>query len=231
MANAYQLVSKNNKYSNLTDILSNEIANLIISSKGKNLNSFPSVNWTADMTVALASLKLYDQNNGTNLSLRPIKLWETWVRKNLMDDDGNLYTTYDNFSNRPDEKPKGSNFAYSIIFTSIFDREFSKELYKSFQKSFYKSLCGVEFAKEWKDGSNRVEIDSGPVVFGVGSVASAFSIGTAKANGDDARFESLSLSAELVTIPYETLNKKGYLANVSLGESVLLFTRTLRPWF
>jgi hypothetical protein len=121
---------------------------------------------------------------------------------------------------------------YSIIFISMFDRDFSAQLYRNFRNVFFKRFLGLDFPMEWiTSGHNLGDVDSGPVINGIGTVASAFTIGAAKANNDEYIFSSLSAPAEIATLPYYNVNgTKGYLANVSLGEAVLLFCRTLRPW-
>lgn len=230
MVGAFKLVSGSDKYDELHDTLTESISEAFDESGGINLNSMPGLSWTADNTVALASLKLYDKINNTDISSENISSWKKWVESNMLDEDGNLYSMMCPLTKKPDAPPRGSNFAYSLIFMNMFDSAFSSKLYDNFAKSFYQPILGVELAKEWKDGSNKIDVDSGPILFGAGAVASAFAMGAAKAHNDESRFSSLSLAAELVTLPYESMTKKGYLFNISLGESVLLFCRTLKPW-
>jgi len=230
MLSAYDLVSDDDTFSKLNDMLTKRISNEIIESNGANLVSLPIESWSADMPVALASLKIYDDNYGTDYSSKPIELWKKHAKENLMDEDGNLYATMDTISKKGLEKAKGGSLGYSIIFTSFFDKDFSNEMYDSFKKSFHKSVLGINMVKEFEDGSSVADVDSGPIIYGVGSVASAFGMGAAKVSNDPASFQTLSLAAELVTLPFETFSGKEYLANISLGETALLFNRTLRPW-
>lgn len=220
MIGGYELLTGDDSYSGLHDKLTSEINDKIL--QKVNLNSFPGASWTADMTTACASLSLYDKIHNTDHS-KAIEKWTGYAKENLLQ-DGNLIT------GNLIREAKGSNMAYSIIFTSMFDPDFSGELYNNFSKNFYKEFMGTDLAKEWQNGKNEMDIDSGPVLFGYGSVASAFAIGAAKVNNDYEHFHGQSFMAELLTLPIGIFDEKQYLLNNSLGETVLLFCRTLRPW-
>ncbi len=230
MIGGYKLVSGDNKYDDIHSTLTKEIARSFEKSGGVNLNSFSNLSWTADNTVALASLKLYDHINETSYSENSIELWKNWIKENMLDEDGNMYSMMNGITKEPTEGARGSNLAYSIIFINMFDPEFSKKLYGSLEENFYDTLMGIQLTREWNDEGNSIDVDSGPVISGIGSVASAFAMGAAKLHNDDYHFSSASLATELSTLPFETRSSKRYWANICLGEAVLLYSRTLRPW-
>ena len=119
---------------------------------------------------------------------------------------------------------RGNEFLTHIMHEPPFSRMHPKVA------AFFKEYLGLPFPREWITEGHSMDPDSGVIIDDVGSVACAFTIGAAKIHGEKDLFAQLSLTAEIATLPYETLSKKGYLLNISLGEAVLLFCRTLRPW-
>lgn len=229
MMGAYQLVTGDKKYFDFQKRITDGLSEGFINSPTHHLESYNGNKWPADNTVALASLDLFDKLNKENHS-KAIKLWKEWTLKNMIDKDGLLYSHIDPITQKQDEEARGCSMSYSLIFINMFDPQFSKEMYSNYRKTFFKKLAGVDFAREWLADNGKADVDSGPIIRDVGSVASAFAIGASKLHGDYNTFNDLSMAAEIATIPYETLSEKGYMLNVSLGESVLLFGRTLKPW-
>jgi hypothetical protein len=87
-------------------------------------------------------------------------------------------------------------------------------------------------------GESYFDVDSGPVIFGFGSAASAFGIGSSRANGDSSRARALTLQALAVSWPLpggglflpRLVSDKVHAP--LLGECALLYTLTqpaLRP--
>ena len=87
--------------------------------------------------------------------------------------------------------------------------------------------------REWPPGrKGKIDADTGPVVYGLGSAASGLGIAAAKANGDRANFEGLLRGMELLGAP--TWNWRGdksyFFGYLLLGDELALWGRTLRPW-
>jgi hypothetical protein len=123
-----------------------------------------------------------------------------------------------------------------LLFTAELDPVVASHWYGAYEKGFWKDTGWIAGFTEMPRGSQRdfMDVDSGPVLCEVGSVASAFGIGAAKTVG---RFDHAApLTMELVAFSWPTPlgflipGLMGRLAanSWSLGEVALLFSMT-RP--
>lgn len=229
MMGAYALITGEDKYYSLQEQITDALSENFLLSPTAHLQTYTGDQWPADNVVALASLSLFDHLYDEDHS--PAReAWKQWTKKHL-DENSLMYSHIDNITLKPDEEPRGCAIAFSIPFINFFDPAFAQELYSNFRRTMFKNFLGISFARESLQDDYPSNVDSGPVIMDLGTVASAFAIGAAKISGDKETFTELSYAAEAATLPYEFSGRKGYLANVSLGESILLYGRTLRPWF
>jgi hypothetical protein len=226
---AYRLLSGDTEYDTLHTRITDALARQFEADETHHIDTDPRRQWPADNVPALASVHLYDRVHGTDHS-NAIAAWTEWTLANMLDENGLLYSHISDRTHKPDEEARGCALAYSIPFIHMFDPSFANQLYRHFRTHFFVTRFGMDFPREYITPGHAADADSGPIILGVGAVASGFSIGASKIADDEGTFESLSRIAELTTFPYETWSHKGYLLNVTLGETVLLFGRTLRPW-
>ncbi len=230
MMGAYQLLSGDTKYHKLHQHITDGLSEAILKSKTHHLKSWPADIWPADNTPVMASIDLYDKLNKADHS-EAIIAWKKWTIDHALDENGLPYSHIDIYTNKPDAEARGCALGYSITFISQFDPGWARDLYIKYKEKFNDPLLGVPLFREWLTPNHPfLETDAGLVVLGRGTVASAFGIGAAKVARDGPVFSSLSLAAEIMSLPYEYFGKKGYLANISTGEAILLYCRTLRPW-
>ncbi len=229
MMGAYALVSGDHKYHQMQRAITKALARDFHAAPTAHVQSYPGHRWPADNVVALASLSLYDHICGEDHQ-DVIARWKQWTQEHL-DENGLPYSHINDRTGLPDRAARGCATAFSISFINMFDPAFAKEMYGNFRRTFFKEMFGIPFARESLQDNYPADVDSGPILFNVGSVASAFSIGAARSTGDRDTFTALSRAAEALTLPYETKDGKGYALNNSLGEAVLLYGRTVRPWF
>lgn len=228
MMGAYALVSGDDKYQDSQKRITDALYDGFLASPSRHLQSYHQQQWPADNAVGLASLYVYDRLYDEDHSAA-IKAWTKWTQRHL-DKDGLMPSHISIKTSESDAEPRGCATAYSIPFIYIFDLAFAQELYGNFRRTMFKEIAGIPFARESLREDYPATVDSGPIILDAGVVASAFAIGAAKISNDRETFTKLSYAAEALTFPYEISHGKGYLANVSLGEAVLLYGRTLRPW-
>jgi hypothetical protein len=123
-----------------------------------------------------------------------------------------------------------------LLFAAELDPEIAARWYEAYERNFWKDTGGMAgFTEMPRDvRSPLVDVDSGPVLFGIGSVATAFGIGAAKAVGRIDRAAPLTM--EVVAASWPTplgFLVPGFMGRVavnswSLGEVALLFSMT-RP--
>jgi hypothetical protein len=123
-----------------------------------------------------------------------------------------------------------------LLFASELNPAVARRWYESYEKNFWKDLgWGIGFTEMPLDSHEKLmDVDSGPVVCGIGSVSSAFGIGAAKIVG---RIDHAApLTTEIVACSWPTpfgflvpgLMGRMAVKSWSLGEVALLFSMT-RP--
>ncbi|NLX98879.1 MAG: hypothetical protein GXY83_22230 [Rhodopirellula sp.] len=123
-----------------------------------------------------------------------------------------------------------------LLFAAELDREVAGQWYRAYEANFWKDTGWVvgfsETPHDWH--APFMDVDSGPVVFGCGSVATAFGIGAAKAVG---RYDHAApLTIETIACSWPTplgflipgLMGRLAVQSWSLGEVAILFSMT-RP--
>jgi hypothetical protein len=125
-----------------------------------------------------------------------------------------------------------------LLFTTELDPAVAKQWYNAYEEKFWKDTGWIagftEMPRETQ--SNFNDVDSGPVVCGIGSVASAFGIGAAKTMGGFDHAAPLTMQAVACSWPtpfgFLVPGLLGRLAvkSWSLGEVALLFSMT-RPTY
>ena len=134
---------------------------------------------------------------------------------------------------------RGCTSQWTTVWAPQLWPEHAKQLYGNFEKHFWqRRWIGVGFREFPKDIFGRewyIDVDSGPVIAGFGTVASAFGIGSARANG---RFDhAYPLSAEAIVfawpLPNGVLAIPRILSNMThapyIGETAVLFALTRTP--
>jgi hypothetical protein len=131
---------------------------------------------------------------------------------------------------------RGCGSSGILIFAAELDRAVAGRWYNAYEASFWKDSEWIAGFRELPQGESKafMDIDSGPVLFGFGSVASVFGVGAAKTNG---RFDhAVPMTMEVVAFSWPTPfgllvpGAMGLLAvkSWSLGEVAILFSMT-RP--
>lgn len=80
----------------------------------------------------------------------------------------------------------------------------------TFQNIFADNYLGVQLIKENEDGSNEMDVDSGPVVFGYGASATIMNIKT-QASMDNPKSKFTWAAMNAISAPINVFNKKYYL--------------------
>ena len=142
----------------------------------------------------------------------------------------------DSRSGRILQNARGCGNSGILVFAGELDPVIADQWYRAFAAHFWKDTGWIAGFSEMPHGSfpKFMDVDSGPVIFGFGSVASAFGIGAAKATG---RLDhSVPMTLEAVACAWPTPFGgliPGILGRVAadagcLGEVALLFSMT-RP--
>lgn len=164
------------------------------------LQSYQNQAWPADMCVAMASLSNYEKFNDTRYH-SVVTNWVTAV-KSKVDPRTKLIPHKVNPENgKTIEGARGCSISLILRLISEVDSDFSKEQYALYKKNFVSTTFGLPSIDEYPVGlCGSGDIDSGPVIFGVGFAGTIVSIGTFSVMGD----------YELAEKQYKTINAFGF---------------------
>jgi hypothetical protein len=175
------------------------------------LESYDNQVWPADNIVCFAALALHDRL--FEPAFRPAGI--VWLQriKNALDADSQLIPhSFDPEKGRASEGPRGSSQALIQALLPEIDPVFAREQYLKFRKHFLAWRLGLPGFREYPKGrSGRGDIDSGPVVMGIGGVASIVGLRAAVRQGDRALVPGLRNGVAGLLFPTESGGEKRFL--------------------
>jgi hypothetical protein len=156
--------------------------------------------WPADQTATLAALGRADRALGTHLVDEPLARFR--ARYATVDADGRavLPVSEATGAHATSKLPRGCALSWSVRYLAEVDRPLADALWAAYKRDSLVSVpvVGIAGFREWPRGVNRpADVDSGPIVQGIGAAASAFGIAAARALGDEDTATAIEGSAAL----------------------------------
>lgn len=231
MIGGYKSIGGGNQYDELYDNLCEAMNRRILQSPSMNLETYPGEPiYIPDMLVAIVALNQYSKLNRGRYSSTIIE-WINAARNKWCDDETGLLSSFiDVNGNKIAYAPiKGSYSSLNCSYLTLVDEVFAEEQYSLLKKYFWKKglLSGM---KEYYDSTPifALDIDAGPIIFGLSPSGTAFSIGASTYFEDSEVRNEVLRTAEKAGHTINRNNKKHYaLANLALvGEAVMLAMRT-----
>jgi hypothetical protein len=129
------------------------------------------------------------------------------------------------------DRPRASGTALAAYFTAFADAALSADLYAALKHSCRVTPLGFGGMREYPRGTpgGLGDVDSGPVVFGVGASATGFALAGARLHGDRETYEAIFRTASLCGAPLRTPSRHRFLVGGSLGNAILLAMMTAGP--
>lgn len=195
-----------------------------------NARSFPgSPMWPADQTVTLLAMKLYDETHGTSLHEEPLRGLLGVLRQRADPRTGLFPSALSPVENA--DVPRGCATSWSVLYLAQLEPDVAFNQYTRARAHLRENILGVGGFREWPRGRGGGQnVDSGPIVLGVGMAATALGLGPARVFRDDESYTVIRRTALLFGVP-AWWRSGGYLAAPILGEAILFDGRTARPWF
>jgi hypothetical protein len=198
-------------------------------------DDYPGECYPADMLWAVAAIQRAAKLDGANHD-RLAKSLMTTFDGALKAPEGLPAFQAESRSGRILQGARGCANSGILLFASELDPTIAGRWYDAYEKNFWKDTGWILGFTEMPRAANDdlMDVDSGPVVCGIGSVSSAFGIGAAKTVGRIDR--AAPLTAETVAASWPTpfgflvpgLMGRLAVKSWSLGEVALLFSMT-RP--
>lgn len=244
----YRLAGGDNRYEQLHKALSSVLHEELVRLSGKPLRSYPDLLWPFDTVPALLSLHLRDQQTGKAGARGVIRDHLKWIQQNGTDSATGLpYSRLNLATLRPIRGPRGCELGWRICLLANLDAPYARRMYDSFVKAFWLDRKVISGFAEWPGGRGKADLDSGPIVQGIGMSATGFGLGAARATGDSRRFQQLldqlptvkaMLSAMAVkdartgqlTVARLMTYHPEYVTGSLLGDAGLFYCITWRRW-
>jgi hypothetical protein len=174
--------------------------NIIKDSERPYLESYYHQSWPGDMSVAMASLSNYNKIFGSRYNTS-ISIWLKKVKERLDPETKMIPHKVDYNTMRSIQGSRGCSMSLILRMLSEIDTDFADKQYKLFEEKFVTTTFGLPSVREYPNGKFGMgDVDSGPVIFGVGFVATIVMIGTFSTCKRD----------DLVENQYKTINAFGF---------------------
>lgn len=157
---------------------SDVIAKALYSSGAPYLESYNQQSWPADMFVAMASLSNHDNVFAPKYD-STINYWIEDVKTKLDRKSKMIPHKVNSITGESSQGTRGCSMGLALRMLGEIDFEFAQQQYDLFEDSFISTRFGLPCIREYPKGTNGLgDIDSGPVIFGVGFSATIVMIGT-----------------------------------------------------
>jgi hypothetical protein len=196
--------------------------------------SYPDECWLFCNTVALAAVRMGDVLDGSDHSAF-LDAWVRTAKERLLESTTGILISAFGVDGSPAPAafgPEGSSIWMAAHMLEVVDPAFAKDQYERARAELAGSFLGFGYSREWPRGlEGFVDIDSGPIVPGLGASASASGLAVlaAAAFDDVAYFGKLMVSLECGGFPTKTKGRLRYQASNPVGDAVLLYAMTEGP--
>jgi hypothetical protein len=204
-----RLIEPNTPQAPLNDELTEALAKRLAQAPHALFETYPGEAYPPDMSMVAGSIA-----------------WRRAFSRYVDPHSGLLYQAANAATGAPLGPPRGSGTALAAYSLAFADRALSQRLYAGLRRQAV-SVLGFGMMREYaaaRIGSG--DIDSGPVLLGVGVSATGFALAAARLHGDDALFTRLYRTAELFGVPLEDAHGRHFMSGGPLGNAILLAMTT-----
>jgi len=162
--------------------------------------SFPSppARWPADQAATLYALTLADRTFGLDVSSEPIARYTTVVPTKAGTVPGLPVSEWTGTQPLHD-RPRGSAVTWTVRYLADVAPELARAWWVAGKPTFQSEGLGLHGFREWPERDDHpADVDSGPILLGMSTAATAFAIGASRSVDDCAMFHALSHTQSMV---------------------------------
>lgn len=205
-----------------------EIARAMAASDSPFLESYAGQAWPADMVLAVSCLVLHDRLFPPMYE-ETIHNWVAQVKNNLDPGSGLIPHSADPVTGRSIAGARGSSQSLMLNFLDAIDPAFAREQFHQYYKLFMTTRLGLPAIREFPKGkTGSGDIDSGPVIFGIGSAATIVGQSAMGVNGRWNTFAALRNCIEAFGLGFTFRSKKRYLlGKLPMADAFIAWSNSL----
>jgi hypothetical protein len=195
------------------------------------LESYPGEVYPVDNCAVIASLALHARATLTDYG-DLFARWERRFREHSIDaDTGLMIQAVWPEDGSPADAPRGSGTTLGLYFLSFWNPALSRDLYAATRRELARRICGFggvrEYPRTVRDAGG--DVDSGPVVMGMGLSPTGFLIAGSRIHGDRDMFRRLYATGYAWGAPLERDDTLHFVTGASLGDAILFAMLTALP--
>lgn len=221
-----RVIEPKNPYAALNDRISAALDRRFSATTGF-VETFPGQTFPVDNASAIGSLGLHQRATGKDHG-KVIRAFRDRVNGLVRQDDG-LLVQITQTNGQARDVGRGSGTFLASYFLSFADPTLARSLYESGKNALYTEHAGFGAMREHAVAHpGKGDIDSGPVVLGLGVSASGFAIGPSRAFQDRETFRGLYALLHLFGVPVDSNGARTYATGGPIGDAIVLAMLTAR---
>lgn len=221
----HRLVAGASRFDERHDAIASALSRRFAASRTGLVETYPSEVYPVDNTAALGALALHAKATRTAPSVGLVRGLEAIRTRGVHPVSGLLAQAVDANSAEPRDPGRGSGTALASYFLAYADPALSASLYRAVRRELFRTIIGfgavLEHPASCDDCAGRVDVDSGPLMFGFGVSATGFTIGASRVNDDRDAFGSLYATAHLFGAPFDEGSTRTFATGGPLGDAIL----------
>lgn len=219
----HRYVKPESEFAELNDRITHHLESRLKESGIHLLESYPNEVYPVDNCAVLSSIGLYYK---AKKQVPPPFLteWYAYFEKHYIDDKTNLLIQcVDPLTGEPADYPRGSGSTLGLYLLSFANEKLAAKLFKGVKRELASSLFRFGGIREYPKGvDNQLgDIDSGPVVFGLGTSATGFGISGARIFEDRVLYGKLCASLYLMGAPSKTGDSLHFVTGGPIGNAIM----------
>jgi hypothetical protein len=185
------------------------------------LETYPGEYYPIDNAMAIGALGLHQEATGTSHE-STLNAWEKLARAKYLDPATGLIYQSATREGEPRDSARASGTALSSYALARGLPTLSRDLWQAARKHLFTRVLGFGAMREYpRTSTGHGDIDSGPVIFGLGISGSGFALGAARVHGDREAFRALYASAHLMGVPVQGDDRRNFVTGGPIGQGIL----------
>ena len=191
------------------------------------LASYPGMAWPADTAVGVAALAIRDQLRGPRHT-KAIDRWIAYAGEHRDPETGGIPHEVDADLGVVGLRPRGESLALMARLLADVDPALARQQYEALRTHYLAYAWGIPGVRVHPRGQTGPgDVDSGPVILGLGGPATVVGAAAALAHGDDDVAAALFATPEMAGLPIEVSGARRYaLGLVPVGDAFLAWARS-----